>query len=245
MRTGNPTLRDSTFNRTLAAPGEAVMTINGTVHRCFILFFLLLVSATFTWTRFFETGTVESVAPLMVVGLFGGLITALVVVFKKTTAPYLAPVYALLEGLLLGGLSAMFETAYPGIVMQAVALTMGTLFSLLVAYKTGAIKVTENFKLGVFAATGGIALVYLVSFGMRMFGLEMPFIHDSGMIGIGISLFIVVVAALNLVLDFDFIESGAEQGAPKYMEWYGAFGLMVTLVWLYLEILRLLGKMRN
>jgi uncharacterized YccA/Bax inhibitor family protein len=172
--------------------------------------------------------------------------TGIVTVFKKTWVPVTGPLYALLEGLFVGGVSAMFEASFPGIVMQAVMLTMGVLASLLLAYKSGLIKATENFKLGVVAATGGIALLYLVNIGMRMFGLEgFGFIHDSGWMGIAFSGFVVVIAALNLVLDFDFIESGVEAGAPKYMEWYGAFGLVVTLVWLYLEILRLLSKLQS
>jgi uncharacterized YccA/Bax inhibitor family protein len=156
-----------------------------------------------------------------------------------------APLYAVLEGLFLGGISALYELKFQGIVIQAVALTFGTLAALLLAYKSRLIKVTENFKLGVVAATGGIALVYLISIGLGFFGIRMPYLHDSGPIGIGISVFIVIVAALNLVLDFDFIEQGAAQGAPKYMEWYAAFGLLVTLIWLYLEILRLLAKVRR
>jgi len=145
----------------------------------------------------------------------------------------------------LGGISVYFEKTYPGIVKQAISLTFGTLFSLLLAYKSRLIRATENFKLGVVAATGGIAVLYLISMVMGFFGARMPFIHESGPFGIGFSVFVVVIAALNLVLDFDFIENGAEAGAPKYMEWYGAFGLMVTLIWLYLEILRLLAKLRS
>jgi uncharacterized YccA/Bax inhibitor family protein len=156
-----------------------------------------------------------------------------------------APIYAVLEGLFLGGISAIFEMSYPGIVIQAVALTFGTLFCLLAAYKSRLIKVTENFKLGIVAATGAICLIYLVSIIMGFFGASIPMIHSSGPLGIGFSLFVVTIAALNLVLDFDFIERGSEMGAPKYMEWYGAFGLVVTLVWLYIEILRLLSKLRR
>jgi uncharacterized YccA/Bax inhibitor family protein len=166
-------------------------------------------------------------------------------VFKKNWAIVTAPLYAVLEGLVLGGLSATFEARFPGIVIQAVGLTFGTLFALLLAYKSGVIKATENFKLGVVAATGGIALVYLAGFVLGFFGVSIPYIHGSGTIGILFSLVVVVIAALNLVLDFDFIESGAASGAPKYMEWYAAFGLLVTLIWLYLEILRLLAKLRS
>jgi uncharacterized YccA/Bax inhibitor family protein len=178
-------------------------------------------------------------------GLIGGLITALVTIFWKATAPYTAPLYAALEGLALGGISAFYEASFPGIVIQAIALTFGTLFCLLTAYRSGMIRATENFKLGVTAATGAIALLYLVNLGMGFFGKSMPFIHESGFLGIGFSLFVVGIAAMNLVLDFDFIETGVEQRAPKYMEWYAAFGLMVTLIWLYLEILRLLSKTRD
>jgi len=173
------------------------------------------------------------------------LVLGLVTIFVKTWAPVTSPLYAVCEGLALGGISAMFEAQYPGIVIQAVALTFGTLFGLLMAYRSGLIKATENFKLGVVAATGSIFLIYLVGFVLGFFGIAIPYIHQSGTIGILFSLFVVVVAALNLVLDFDFIESGVASGAPKYMEWYAAFGLMVTLIWLYLEILRLLAKLRS
>ena len=155
------------------------------------------------------------------------------------------PIYAVCEGLFLGGLSAVLETQYPGIVIQAVALTFGIFFSLLMAYKSKLIEPTENFKLGVFAATGGIFFIYMITFLLSLFKINVGYIHGSGMFGILFSLFVVVIASLNLVLDFDFIESGAEAGAPKYMEWYAAFGLMVTLIWLYVEILNLLVKLRN
>ncbi|CAA9379288.1 MAG: FIG01209733: hypothetical protein, partial [uncultured Gemmatimonadetes bacterium] len=152
---------------------------------------------------------------------------------------------AVMEGLFLGGVSALAETRFPGVVIPAVALTFGTLFALLLDYRSGLIRATENFKLGVVAATGGIALVYLAGFVMSFFGASIPMIHSGGTVGILFSVFVIVIAALNLVLDFDFIEQGAEHGAPRYMEWYAAFGLMVTLVWLYLEILRLLMKLQS
>jgi uncharacterized YccA/Bax inhibitor family protein len=175
-----------------------------------------------------------------------GLITAVVICFKQTWAPMLAPVYALAQGLFMGGISAGFEAQYPGIVVQAVGGTFGTLFCLLAAYQSGLIKATENFKLGIVAATGGIAMLYLVMFVARLFGFPLfDSLFGSGLIGIGFSVVVVAIAALNLVLDFDFIEQGAERGAPKYLEWYGGFALMVTLVWLYLEILRLLAKLQD
>jgi uncharacterized YccA/Bax inhibitor family protein len=185
------------------------------------------------------------VMPFLLGGAIGGFIVAMVTIFKKTWAPVTVPIYALLEGLFLGAISAMFEQMYPGIVIQAVGLTFGTLFALLFAYKSGLIKATENFKLGVVAATGAVALIYMASIVLSFFGTSIPYIHESGTIGILFSLAVVVIAALNLVLDFDFIETGAERGAPKYMEWYGAFGLLVTLIWLYLEMLRLLSKLNS
>ena len=166
-------------------------------------------------------------------------------IFKKTWAPFTVPVYALLEGLFLGGISRFFEDRFPGIASQAIILTLGILGALLLAYKSKLIKPTENFKLGIAAATGGIFLIYMINIIMGFFGSSIPMIHESGMIGIGFSVFVVIIASLNLVLDFDFIEQGVEQGAPKYMEWYGAFGLLVTLIWLYLEILRLLAKLQS
>jgi uncharacterized YccA/Bax inhibitor family protein len=183
--------------------------------------------------------------PYLIVCVIGGLVVGLITVFKKEWSPITAPLYCVLEGLFLGIISAIFEQMFPGIVLQAVLLTFGTLATLLLAYKTGLIKATENFKLGVTAATGGIMMIYLINFVMSFFGSGIPYIHESGTFGILFSLFVVVIAALNLVLDFDFIENGVEQKAPKYMEWYAAFGLLVTLIWLYLEILRLLAKMRS
>jgi uncharacterized YccA/Bax inhibitor family protein len=246
MRTSNPALNPKAF--TGLAPTSETMTIQGTVNKTLLLLLLVCVSAAWVWSKYFgaaEPSQAADVSLWMLGGAIGGFIMALVTIFKKSWAGVTAPIYALLEGLLLGGLSATFEARYPGIVIQAVGLTFGTLFCLLVAYTSRMIKVTENFRLGVFAATGGIALFYLVSFVLGFFGIRIPYIHESGLIGIGFSLFVAVVAALNLVLDFDFIEQAAARGAPKYMEWYGAFGLIVTLVWLYLEILRLLSKLRD
>jgi len=243
MRTGNPTLSKNTFSK-VSAHGHDTMTLNGTVNKTIILLVLLLFPASYTWMKVFE-GNSSYISLYLWGGLIGGLILALITIFKKEWSPFTAPFYAIFEGLFLGGLSAIFEKMYPGIVIQAVALTFGTLLMLLFAYKTRLIRATENFKLGVVAATGGIALIYFVSIMLSFFGISMPFIHESGLIGIGFSVFVVIIAALNLVLDFDFIEHGAEHGAPKYMEWYGAFGLMVTLIWLYIEILRLLAKLRS
>ncbi len=221
---------------------EDAMTINGTVNKTGLALLILIAAASWTWNM----GLAGEVPwGLIMVGGIGGLIVALVTVFKHTWAPYTTPVYAALKGIALGGISSVFELQYPGIVSQAVFLTFGTLGALLFAYRSGIIKATENFKLGVVAATGGIFLVYMLGFILSFFGTSVPLIHSSGTFGILFSLFVVVIAALNLVLDFDFIEEGAERGAPKYMEWYGAFGLLVTLVWLYLEILHLLAKLKE
>ena len=238
LRTGNPALKESTFRGVSRAVGEEAMTLQGTVNKTGLSLLILLAAAAFVWNS-------ANPQPFVVIGLVGGLVTALVTVFKNTAAPVTTPLYAAFEGLLLGGVSLMFETRYPGIVINAVALTFGTLAVLLVAYSSGLIRPSENFKLGIFAATGAVGLLYLVSMVMGFFGKSIPFIHESGPIGIAFSLFVVGLAALNLVLDFDFIERGAAMGAPKHMEWVGAFGLLVTLVWLYLEILRLLAKLQD
>lgn len=236
MRSGNPALRGDIFKVADSHAAEGVMTIQGTTNKTLILLVLTFFTAIWAW------GNLSISLPLLLPAAIIGFIVALVTIFKKERANITAPIYALIEGVVLGGISAVFEAQYRGIVIQAVSLTFGTLFCLLIAYKSRIIKVTENFKLGVVAATGAICVVYIVGFIMSFFGASMPLIHESGPIGIGFSLVVVVIASLNLVLDFDFIEKGAEAGAPKYMEWYGAFGLIVTLVWLYLEILRLLVK---
>ena len=198
---------------------------------------ILMLTATYTW---------NSPSPgLMIVGGIGGFIVAMITIFKRHLSPITVPIYAALEGLMLGGVSMMFEQLYPGIVSQAIFLTFGILASLLIAYKSGFIKPTENFKLGVAAATGGIAIIYMISWVMSFWGGSIPLIHSSSTFGILFSVGVIIIAALNLVLDFDFIEQGSQMGAPKYMEWYGAFGLMVTLIWLYLEILRLLAKLNS
>jgi uncharacterized YccA/Bax inhibitor family protein len=251
MKTSNPALGEDTFRNLSGARYGGVidettrMTLNGTVNKTGILLLCAIATAAWTWHLFLPEQDMSAVAPLMLVGGIGGFIVAMITVFKKEWSPITAPIYALLEGLVLGGLSAMLNLRYPGIAMQAVALTFGTLFVLLLAYRSGLIQVTAKFRLGVIAATGGIMVFYLLEMLLGFFGIQFASINGSGFIGIGFSLIVVAVAALNLVLDFDFIERGVQYGAPKYMEWYGAFGIMVTLVWLYLEILRLLSKMRS
>ncbi|HST61464.1 MAG TPA: Bax inhibitor-1/YccA family protein [Longimicrobium sp.] len=244
MRTSNPTLNEKVFDRAGYGSGNA-MTINGTVNKVGILLFLLLIPAAWMWNQVMTAWEPSQAMGPALIGGIGGFVVALVTIFKKTWAPVTAPIYALLQGLFLGGISATYNIRFAGLPMQAVALTFGTLFVLLLAYRTGLIKATENFKLGIVAATGAIAMLYMVGWVMSFFGAGIPYIHESGLVGIGFSLFVVAIAALNLVLDFDFIEKGSEMGAPKYMEWYAAFGLLVTLVWLYLEILRLLAKLQS
>jgi uncharacterized YccA/Bax inhibitor family protein len=244
MRTANPALNKKTFeNTSYMSSTENTMTLQGTVNKTGFLLTFLILAAAWTWNLYFESNNPASVTPWLIGGLLGGFIVALITTFKKHLSPITTPIYAVLEGLFLGSLSALFESRFPGIVVQAVGLTFGTLFALLMAYRSGLIKATENFKLGVTAATGGICLLYIISFVLSFFGTSIPYIHQSGIIGIGFSMFVVVIAALNLVLDFDFIENASKSNAPKYMEWYGAFGLLVTLVWLYIEILRLLSKL--
>jgi uncharacterized YccA/Bax inhibitor family protein len=244
MRTSNPALNDKVFRGIPGALGET-MTLEGTVNKTGVLLLCAVATAAWTWHLAMNPETLPLDYMLLLVGLFGGLIFALVTTFKKTWAPVTAPIYALLEGLVLGGLSATLEQRYPGIAIESVCLTFGTMFVLLLAYRSGMIKVTQKFRLGVIAATGAIFLFYMVELLLGFFGIRFASVNGSGLLGIGISLVIVCVAALNLVLDFDFIEGGVAAGAPKYMEWYGAFGLMVTLVWLYLEMLRLMAKLRG
>lgn len=240
MRSGNPALSSKTFEN-LSTTSSNVMTLDGAINKTVISMGILLCAAYYTYSN--------AIMDYILIGSIGGIVVALVTIFKKSWSPVTVPLYAVLEGLALGGVSKMYANAFePGIVPQAIMLTLGILFALLFAYKTKIIRATENFKLGVFAATAGIGIVYLVSFLMGMFGsggLPVMDPTNSSMLSIGFSLFVVVIASLNLVMDFDFIENGAANGAPKYMEWYGAFGLLVTLIWLYLEILRLLAKLNS
>lgn len=239
MRSGNPTLRGNIFEQFYGQHLSRTMTIQGTVNKTFLLLLLVLISASFTWQQYYAG---VDVSQYILIGAIGSLLVALVIMFFKKLAPLLATIYAVLEGLVIGALSAMYESMYQGISLLAVSITFSILLGLLIVYKSGLIKVTRSFRLAVVAATLGIFLTYLLSLILSFFGITVPFIHETGTIGIIVSIGIVIVASLNLVLDFDFIERGAKAGAPKYLEWYGAFGLMVTLVWLYLEILRLLYK---
>lgn len=248
-KSSNPAFSDKIFAKASYGTYEETMTVSGTVNKIAMMLLLVVSAASYTWGMYFDSaptgGLSSAIVPWMIGGAIGGLILALVTIFKPVWSPFTAPVYAVCEGLLLGGLSASFNALYPGIVMQAVGLTFAILFMMLFAYKSGLIKVNKKFRTGVIAATGGICIFYFATFILRIFGIDMGFAFGNSLVSIGISLFVVAIASLNLVLDFDFIEKGAEKGAPKYMEWYGAFGIMVTLIWLYLEILRLLSKLSS
>lgn len=246
MRTSNPTLQPETFHGMGVAAQGQEMTVQGVINKTGLLLLCVLISAGWTWFQFVQSGgNPSAVQGYMWLGLLAGLGLAFATIFKKEWAPVTAPLYAFAQGLFIGGISSMFEASYPGIVIQATSLTFGTLFAMLVAYRSGMVKATEGFKLGVVAATGGIAIVYFISIILSFFGVNLSFIYGNGALGIGFSLFVVVIAALNLVLDFDLIENGVRYRLPKFMEWYCGFALMVTLIWLYIEFLRLLSKARS
>jgi uncharacterized YccA/Bax inhibitor family protein len=265
MRTSNPALNEKTFAAERAAVLDAdfferkqreqqagvgagpleTMTVNGVVEKSAFLVFLLVVAGAFGWSSVERSETEVVVPGWLILALLGGLAIAIATIVKPRWSPVTAPLYAVVQGLLLGAISALYESQFEGIVLQAVGLTIGVFLTMLAVYALRIIKVTDNLRIGIIAATGGVFLVYLVSIVLRLFGAGVPFIHDAGPVGIGFSLVVVVIAALNLVLDFDFIEHGAANGMPRFMEWYAGFGLLVTLVWLYLEILRLLAKLRS
>ncbi len=244
FKSGNPTLNEKIFSKSISNTQEETMTAGGAINKFGFLFLMVLASAAYVWHLYYQG---QNVMPYMWGGMIGGFILALIISFKQNLAPVLAPLYGLVEGLFIGALSAIindaFKETYPGIIMQAVSLTFGTAIAMFLLYNFKVIKATERFKSIIFTATAGIAIFYLIAMGLRFFGIDIPFLHEGGIMGIGFSLFVIAIAALNLILDFDMIEKGAEMGAPKHMEWYCAFGLMVTIVWLYIEILRLLSKL--
>ena len=250
FKSGNPTLAENKFRSTVLDDitlHENAMTIKGTLQKFGFLFIMVLGSSFYSWKEFANGG---NVTPLIWTGAIGGLVIAITLAFKQAWSPFLAPLYALLQGLFIGSISAMYNTAFsavaPNIIINAVGLTFGVAASMYLLFSFRIIKATEKFKSVIISATVGIALFYVLVMILRAFGFDnMPFLHEGSILGIGFSLFVVTIAALNLILDFDMIEKGAEMGAPKYMEWYGAFGLMVTMVWLYLEILRLLSKISS
>jgi uncharacterized YccA/Bax inhibitor family protein len=246
FKSGNPTLSEKIFNKSITAQQDDVMTVRGTINKFAFVFFMMMASAAYTWHAFSQG---QNVTSFMWIGMLGGLVVALVMTFKPTLSPYLAPLHGLLEGLFVGAISAIINEAmresYPNIIMQAVTLTFGAAIGMFLLYNFKVIKATQRFKSIIFTATLGIGIFYLISIVLRMFGIDIPFIHEGGVMGIGFSLFVIAIAALNLILDFDMIEKGSEMGAPKHMEWYCAFGLLVTIVWLYIEILRLLTKLQS
>jgi len=243
MRSSNPAMTGRIFEQvSREAAGTGVMTVRGTINKTGLMLLLVMAAAAYTWNQ--VTGASPGNAGIYAIGgAIGGFIAALVTIFRPRSAPVSAPIYAILEGLFLGAITAVINTAYPGVAFQAVLLTIGTLFTMLFLYRSGTIRATPRFRRGVFMATGAVFFAYIISWILSLFGVSVGFMHSGGTAGIVINLVIIVIAALNLIMDFDFIERGAEMGAPKFMEWYGAFGLMVTLVWLYIEFLRLLSRM--
>jgi len=244
MRSGNPVLSDSTFTDVTQRGYSRPMTLTGVINRSILLLLLVAGTAAGVWT--YSNSHPSAIYPMVMVGTLGGFVVAMVTTFKRDWAPFTAPVYAVLEGVFIGGISLVMEQRFPGLVLQAVLLTFGVMFALLAAYQSRIIRPSQTFKAVIVGATFGIVIVYLISMVLQLFfHTGIPLIHDSGPVGIIFSLVVVGIAALNLVLDFDFIENGVASGAPKWMEWYAAFGLTVTLVWLYIEVLRLLAKMRR
>lgn len=243
-KTSNPTLGEGIINRFSFAATDRPMTVQGSVNKTALLLALVVAGAAFTWSKVMasiESGEAVGINGWMIAGSVMGFIIATVIAFRQNLAPYLSPVYAICEGLFIGAISAHFEAMYPGLVMRAVLLTFSVMFALLFLYKMRIVKATQRFRTILVSATAGIAIAYLITFIISLFGVKMNFMYTGGSLGLIVSLVVVGVAALNLVLDFDFIENGAESNLPAYFEWYAAFGLMVTLVWLYIEILRLLA----
>lgn len=246
FKSSNPTLSEKIFSRSVQSTQDGVMTVRGVMNKFSFIFLMMMASAAYTWHAF-EQG--QNVTGYLWGGAIGGLVVAVIMSFKPTLSSYLAPLYGLLEGLFVGGLSVTINFAmresYPGIIMQAVLLTFGVAISMFLLYNFRIIKVTERFRSIVFMATAGIAIFYVLAMVLRMFSIDIAFLHEGSLLGIGFSLVVIAVAALNLMMDFDMIERGSEMGAPKYMEWFCAFGLLVTIVWLYIEILRLLSKLSS
>jgi uncharacterized YccA/Bax inhibitor family protein len=245
FQSGNPTLSEKIFNRSLEQTDAGTMTVRGAINKFGFLLFMVVGGAAYTWHLYYNNQQ-STMMTLMWVGIIGGLVAVIAISLKPTLAPYLSPAYGILEGFFLGAISAILNDAfaekYPGLVMQAVGLTFGVAIAMFLLYNFRVIKATERFKSIIFTATLGIAIFYGLTLVLRLFNINIPFMYDSSMLGIGLSIFVVAIAALNLIIDFDMIEKGADMGAPKFMEWYGAFGLLVTIVWLYVEILRLLSR---
>lgn len=237
---GNPFLKESVMQKSSIPydlSGEQSMTVKGAIDKSLILFGIMMVTTLISYS-------LPSTLFLWV-GAIGGLIAVIVASFKQTLSPFLAPIYALLEGLFVGTISAMYAAAFDGIIFHAVTLTISMLLLMLIIYRLELVKVTDKFRAGVFMATGAVFLVYMLSWVLGFFGINLPYLHEGGIMGIGISVVIIGIAAMNLLLDFDMFEKGEQYGAPRYMEWFAAMGLLITLVWLYIEFLRLLSKLQR
>lgn len=260
MNTGNPALNERYFaEEANVVDRSGVMTIQGTVIKTAVLLAVMIAVAGLAWSLTFPQGislsgdqatslyvNKKAMIGCLAGGAIGGLILSLIICFVPKTAPICAPLYAACEGAFVGAVSGLYAVgSYPAIIAQAIMLTIGVFVTMLALYMTGIIKMSDKLRIGIIVATGGIALVYLATMILSFFGVQMPYIHGAGPIGIGFSIVVVIIAAFNLVLDFDTIERSARYNAPKYMEWFGAFGLLVTLVWLYIEILRLLSKLNR
>jgi uncharacterized YccA/Bax inhibitor family protein len=246
FKSGNPALNEKTFEKAYSYAGTEAMTVKGTLNKFGILFLLTMAAAGFSWKMVYSG---VDVTPYMWPCVFATLGIAVLMVFKMEWAPYLAPIYAIIKGFAVGVISAYYNFAFekiaPNIITQAVALTFGVVIAMFLLYKFNIIKATQTFKKIVITATLGIAVFYLIAIGLHFANIDIPFLHEGSLIGIGFSLVVVALAAMNLILDFDMIENGANHGAPKFMEWYGAFALLVTIIWLYIEVLRLLSKLAS
>lgn len=244
MKNSNPVFNSDIFTRPQGIAGNEVMTVSGTITKSFYLLFLVIASSLSTWLYLMMTHNFQTVALFSGVGTIVSLIIGFIAIFKPQTCHVTAPLYAVFQGFALGAITTLLSQTYGGIAFQAVSLTMGVAFAMLTSYKLGWIQATEKFRSVLTVATGGIFVVYMASMLLGMFGIQLPFFR-SGLFGIIFSLVVIGVAALNLILDFDNIERGVRAGAPAYMEWVGAFGLMVTLIWLYWEIIRLISMLRG
>ena len=247
MKTSNPALSNDTFYTPGYARGrEMGMTVNGVIIKTGLLLLLTLLTAGWIWMKFSKTGADPAALNGWMWGsLIVGFVLAMVTTFKKDWAPVTAPLYALVEGVFIGAISMVLNASFPGIVLQAATCTFGTLAAMLFAYQSGLIRATDTFRRVVVTATAGIAVSYLLMIALSFFGVNLGFFTGNSLLSIGLSVFVIGIAALNFILDFDFIEQAAQRGAPKVLEWYGAFALMVTLIWLYIEFLRLLSKLRS
>ena len=248
FKSSNPVLTDKAYEKSLQVydADTLKMTERGTLNKFFLLSLLVMATASLTWSAFFQS---KDVIPYILVGGIGGFIIAIVLAFKPAWSGVLAPIYALLEGAFVGGISAylqfVFQKKAPDMILQAVVITFGVVLAMFALYRFQIIKVTEKFRTIVFTATLGLVFFYLIAWGLSFAHIDIPFLHEGSMVGILFSLFVVGLASMNLIMAFDRVQQGVAMGAPKYMEWYSAFGLIVVIVWLYIEILNLLAKLNS